>query len=118
MECALQYIYPKKKVDKILGEIKGVKTYINDILVLIKGRFSKNIEQLKTIFFRLRSSGLKVNATKCIFGCNIGLKDITYLGSVITQDGIKPDTNKLKGIMDLRGPTTTTEARALIGMVQ
>ena len=32
------------KVDKLLGDIEGVKTYIGDILVLIKDSFEKHIE--------------------------------------------------------------------------
>ena len=59
-------------------------------------------------------SRLKFNASKCSFG----LKEINYLGYVITSEGIKPETNKLQGIIDIGRPATTTEARALIGMVQ
>ena len=70
--CASVYI-SQEKVDKLLGEIKGVKTYINDILVLSKDILSNNIEQLRIIYCILLSLGLKVNATRCSFG----LKDIT-----------------------------------------
>ena len=41
--CALRVICSKTKVDELLGDTEGVKTYINDILVLIKDRFSKHI---------------------------------------------------------------------------
>ena len=34
------------------------------------------------------------------------------------MENIKPDPEKFQGIMDLGRPATTTEARALIGMVQ
>ena len=34
------------------------------------------------------------------------------------REGIKPDTNKLQGVMALGQPVTATEERALIGMVQ
>ena len=40
--CASSDIF-KAKVDKILGYIEGVKTYIDDILVLSKEIFSKHI---------------------------------------------------------------------------
>ena len=76
--------------------------------------FEKHIYQLRIIFGRLRAAGLKCNAPKCSFG----LKDIPYLVYVITREGIKPDPEKVQGIMDLGRPATTTEARALIVMVQ
>ena len=77
-------------------------------------RLSKHIEQLRTIFGRLHDAGLKVNDPKCSFG----LKEIPYPGYVITQEEIKSDPKKVQGIMDKGKPTTTTEAQALIGMVQ
>ena len=46
------------------------------------------------------------------------LNYITYLGYVITWERIKPDPNKLQVIKDLGRHTTTTEERALIGIVQ
>ena len=110
---ALPGIYYKAKVDELLGDIKGVKTYINDILVLGKDSFENHINQLRIIFGKLRAAGLKVNAPKCSFW----LKNIIYLGHVIKREGIKPDPKKVQGIMDLGRPFTTTESRALIGMV-
>ena len=43
---------------------------------------------------------------------------IPYLCYVVRREGIKPDLKKLQGIMDFRQTATTTEARALTGMVQ
>ena len=60
-------------VDQPLGDIEGVKIYIDDILALRKYCFRNHIEKLIMIFGRLRAAGLKVNAPKCI----IGLKEIT-----------------------------------------
>ena len=103
--CAAGDIF-QSKVDELLGDIKGVKTYIGDIIFLSKGCFTKQIDQLRIVFGRLRAEGLKVNAHKCIFG----LKDVPYLGYVITREGIKPDQKKVKGIMYPGQPSTTTEA--------
>ena len=111
--CASGDIF-QAKVDRLLGDIKGVKTYIDDILVLSKDSFEKNIEQMIIKFGRLRAAGLKVNALKFSFG----LKEIPYMGYVITREGIKTDPKKMQGIMDLGRPATSTEARALVGMVQ
>ena len=104
--CNSRYIL-QAKVDKILGDIEGAKTYIDDILVLIKDCFMNHIEQLRIIFRRFCSPGLKANATKCSFG----LKEIPYLVYVITREGIKPDPKKVIGIMDLRRSATTSEAQ-------
>ena len=94
--CASGDIF-QAKVDKLLGYIKGVKTYIDGILILGKDIFENHIEQLIMIFGRLRASGLKINAHRCSFG----LKDIPYLGYAITRESIKPEPKKVQGIMDL-----------------
>ena len=111
--CASGGIF-QAKVDKLLRYIEGVKTYIDDIIVLGKDSFENHIDHLRIIFGRLHAAGLKVNAPKCSF-C---LKEIPYLGYLITRDGIKPYPKKVQGIMDLGRPSTTTKARALVGMVQ
>ena len=41
--CTLENMF-QAKVDKILGDTKGVKTFIYDILVLIEEIFYKHIE--------------------------------------------------------------------------
>ena len=111
--CASGDIF-QDNVHELIGDIKGVKTYIDDILISIKDIFEKHIDQQRILFGILHTVGLKVDTSKCSFG----LKFILYLGYVITSEGIKPDPKKLQGIVDLGWPATTTEAQALLGMVQ
>ena len=65
--CASGDIF-QTKVDELLGDIKGVKTYIDDILILHKDRFEKRTDQLRIIFGRLCAAVLKVNAPNYSFG--------------------------------------------------
>ena len=104
----------QKKVNELLGDIQGVKEYINNILVLNNGPFEDHVQKLPEIFKRFQKAGLKVNANKYSFG----VKDIPYLGYIITQDWFKPDPKKGQGIMDLERPKTTTEVQSLLGTVQ
>ena len=57
----------KAKVDYLLGEIEWFKVYSGDTLVIDKGGFYHNIENIRVIFYKLCATGLKVNATKCSF---------------------------------------------------
>ena len=102
------------KVNKILGDIKDFKMYINDILVLRKECFTNHIEQLRIIFGRFHAAELKFNYTKY----SIGLKEIPYLSYVITREGINHDPKKVQVVMDPGQPTTTKEAQALTYMFQ
>ena len=84
--CASEDIL-QAKVDKLLGDIEEVKTYICDIIVLRNDYFEKHIGQLKMIYGRLPNVGLKFNDPNCSFF----FKDIPYLGCVLTREGIKHD---------------------------
>ena len=41
-----------KKIYEFLGDIEGIKAYIDDILVIKKGSFSEHLEQLEEILRR------------------------------------------------------------------
>ena len=64
--CALVDIF-EAKVDNLLGDIKGVKTYIDNILVLSKESFYNHTEQKRIVVGRLHTEGLKGNAPNCSF---------------------------------------------------
>ena len=104
----------QSKMYNLIGDIKGVRTYINDILCIEKGSFAQHIKQLEEIFRRFHKAGLKVNAANCSFR----LKEIPYLGYIISVDGVKPDPKKIQGIMDLTKPQTAKEMKSFIGMIQ
>ena len=79
------------KLYNLLVDTKLFMTYIDNILVLIKDYFQKQIDQVRFIFSKLRTYGMKYN--KMYF--SLGIKYIPFLGYGITWYGIKPDTNKL-----------------------
>ena len=76
--CASGDIF-QAKVYELIGDIGCIMTYIDDILVLDKGIFSRHIDQIRVIFASLRAAGLKVNAPKCSFGLMV----IPCLGYII-----------------------------------
>ena len=102
------------KVNELLGNIKGVKAYINDILFLNTGTFVDHVEKLRICFSCILKDGLRTNAKRCSFG----LKDIPYLIYFITREGVKPDPKNTQVFMDLQRPNTTTDCKNLVKMVQ
>jgi len=62
----------------------------------------------------MQKAGLKINAGKSHFGIN----EVEYLGYVVTRERIKANPKKVKAIMELQRPTTTTEVQRVIGLVQ
>jgi len=102
------------KIYELMGDIEGVKAYIDDLLVIKKGTFSQHLEQLEEVFRRCQKSNLKLNAEKCSFGLN----EIEYLGYIVTPQGVKPNPKKIQAIQAMERPSTVTEVRSFIGMIQ
>ena len=50
---------------------------------------------------------------KCLSGCT----KIKFLGHVISGRGIKPDSDKIKAIVNLEPPPNKTEARWFLSMI-
>ena len=44
-------------------------------------------------------------------------KELHYLGHILTTNGIKPQTEKIKTICDMKPPTNQMGIRAFLGMV-
>ena len=101
------------KINELLGDIEGICAYIDDLLLLSKGSWEDHLERLEEVLSRLKDKGLKVNPLKSFFGIN----EIDYLGYIISREGIKPQPKKVQAILDIEKPTTTTELRRLVGMV-
>ena len=75
------------KIYELMGDLKGVKAYIDDLLVIKKGTFSQHLEQLEEVFRRCLKYNLKLNAEKCSFG----LSEIEYLEYIVTPERVKPN---------------------------
>lgn len=61
----------------------------------------------------IKDSGLKLNRDKCHFRKT----EIQYFGHIIGQDGIKPDSSKVKAITEMASPTNVNELRQVLGLV-
>ena len=75
----------QKLMDTVLQGVPGVTCYIDDILVSSADEDS-HLLTLKEVFSRLEKHGFRLKLEKCEFL----LKNIEYLGHVISKDGIQP----------------------------
>ena len=104
----------QRVMDNILREFIG-KTclvYMDDIIVFSTS-LQEHIVNLSKIFEKLRTTNLKVQIDKCEFL----RQEITYLGHLITKDGIKPDSKKISAILDYPLPKTQTEIKGFLGLL-
>ena len=75
---------------------RNVQVYVDDMLVKSK-REEDHLEDLKETFDTLRSYNMKLNLGKCAFGVTVG----KFLGFVVSQRGIKANSDKIRAIMEM-----------------
>ena len=95
---------------KLLGNFFIV--YLDDILI-----FNKTLEEhllhICSVLERLRDEKLLINLKKCIFA----KRELVYLGFVISPEGLKMDSEKVKAILEWPTPRSATEVRSFHGLV-
>ena len=84
--------------------------YLDDIIVYSKTP-EEHIKRLKGVFEKLKAAGLKLKPSKCEF-----FKErITYLGHVVSKDGIETDPRKIAAVKHWPRPETVTQVRKFLG---
>ena len=84
--------------------------YLDDIIIYSKTP-EEHIERLEGIFAKLQKAGLTLKPSKCEF-----LKSrITYLGHIVSKNGIETDPKKISAVQQWPRPTTVTQVRKFLG---
>ena len=85
--------------------------YMDDIITPGK-TVDECLERLEHVFQRLRSANLKLKPSKCIFF----QRSVTFLGHVVTEDGVRTDPEKIKTVKEWPTPETSKQVRSFIGL--
>ncbi|KAK1646326.1 hypothetical protein QYE76_064131 [Lolium multiflorum] len=90
---------------------KFVVVFIDDILIYSKNE-EEHAEHLRIVLGTLRDHQLYAKFSKCEFW----LKEVGFLGHVISAGGVSVDPSKIQSIMEKKAPTNQTEVRAFLGL--
>ena len=95
----------------LTGMSEFCSVYIDDVLVF-SDSVEDHIRHLQLIFERLRKVGLKLHPLKCRFA----LPEVLYLGHLVSADGIRPNPEKVRAVVDFPVPTDVKKVREFLGM--
>lgn len=101
-------------MDNVLKDLLGkcCLVYLDDIIIYSTS-LQEHIESIKKVFDRLRRHNLKIQLDKCEF-----LKhEVKFLGHTVTQDGVRPNNDKIKAILNYPLPTTEKQIKSFLGLL-
>lgn len=102
----------QREMENLFRGIKGLIVYMDDLL--IHGETVEAHDQALTeVMKRIEAMNMRVNAQKSV----LGVKEVTFLGYHISEDGIRPTDDKIAAVRDLQPPTSVSDLRSLLGLI-
>ena len=97
----------------ILSGIQGIKclVYLDDVVIFGEDLKVHN-ERLREVFSRMRKYNMKLQPDKCEFL----RKEVSYLGHVIGQTGVRPDEKRIEAVKEYPEPRTTQELKGFLSL--
>lgn len=104
----------QRAMDNVLRGLQGIHclVYLDDIIIF-SSSLEEHAQKLQKVFDRLRETNLKVTLDKCEFI----RKEVLYLGHTVTKNGLKPNDDKVKAVLNFPLPRTSTEIKSFLGLV-
>jgi len=104
----------QRVMDSILGDVIGLNclVYLDDIIVF-SASLQEHVIHLTSIFQKLRDANFKVQLNKSDFL----RKETEFLGHIVTQEGIKPNPDKIAAIKNFPCPKNKKEIKSFLGLL-
>lgn len=102
----------QRKLEQMFADMPRVGVFLDDVIIT-GGDDSEHKTTLNEVFDRLKRFGLKVKKEKCTFFAD----SVTYLGYVISKEGVHTCPEKVEAIKNGHIPRNVTELRSFLGMV-
>ena len=84
--------------------------YLDDI-IMYGTTFQLALENLKTVFDRVRKHGLRQQPKKCA----LSKKEMLYLGFFVNEQGVQPDPKKIVAVKTRPEPCSLTDVYSFLG---
>ena len=102
----------QKRSQKLFGDIAGVQIYFDDFIVSGKTK-AEHDNRLIEVLERAKANNVKFNPEKFQFR----VKEVKYMGLIISNEGIKADKSHVRAINELDQPQNKKDVRRLLGMI-
>ena len=102
----------QEKIDRTLEY--STPAWLDDIIIVTRGDRTEHEKKLFDVLRELQDAGYRASERKSEFFLN----KTKWLGHEIDETGIKPNTEKVKAILDLNPPENQKQLRSFLGAIQ
>ena len=99
-------------MSEIFSGIEGVEIIVDDLLIWGENQ-QQHDKHLRQVLERARQKNLKLNKEKS----QIALDEISYIGHILSKEGLKPDPQKVRAITEMNRPQNKEELQRFLEMV-
>ncbi|XP_075786849.1 uncharacterized protein LOC142829675 isoform X2 [Pelodiscus sinensis] len=85
--------------------------YIDDV-VIYSPTWTAHLQHLEAVLKSLKEAGLTANPRKC----QLGRREVTYLGYTVGQGTVRPLVDKVKAVQECKTPATKKQVRQFLGL--
>ena len=101
----------QRTMSKILIDTEGVVCHMDDVLIHGNTR-QQHDDRVRVVLQKLKAAGLTLNEK-----CEFGKTTMTFLGHIISADGIKADPRKVEAVRKFPTPENVRDMQRFQGMV-
>ena len=101
-----------RRGDIAINGLQHVEKVVDDLLVHSFG-LEEHITDVRAVLERCRKHGITLNPTKFTFA----QAEVPFVGYMITRQGVEVDMKKVSAIRNFPRPTTVTQVRSFLGLV-
>ena len=104
----------QRLMEECLGDLNlnWCIVYLDDVIVF-SSTPEEHLERLEAVFKKLSDAGLKLKPSKCKFFQS----SLTYLGHLISEEGIATDPSKIQAVKEWPVPESVSQVKSFLGFV-
>ncbi|GFT72328.1 retrovirus-related Pol polyprotein from transposon 17.6 [Trichonephila clavipes] len=103
----------KHLMETVLGGLsyEDCLVYLDDIIMLGRS-FEENLKNIRRVLQKLTEANLKLSPSKC----HLFRREVSYLGHIISAEGVRTDPDKISAVKDWNCPTDVHQLWSFLGL--
>ncbi|GFR32154.1 retrovirus-related Pol polyprotein from transposon 17.6, partial [Trichonephila clavata] len=94
-------------METVLGGLsyEACLVYLDDIIIVGRS-FEEHFNNIRRVLQKLKEANLKLSPSKC----HLFRREVTYLGHIISAEGVRTDPDKISAVKNWKSPTVFTSS--------